>query len=95
MFLPKRSEEQFRAELDLSARDTRAADHAELRRTRGRARIAERSVIQRVEEFRPELQRGWLTPSDRNRRVLHEGQVEVVYAGSAYDAVSRVPEDAE
>ena len=90
-----RSEEQFGAELDLSTRDTRAADHAELRRVRGQARIAERSVIQRVEELRSELHRGGLTPSDRNLRVLHERQIEVVYAGSTYDAVSRAPEDAE
>ena len=92
---PRRSEKQFGTDLDLSTRDTRAADHAELRRTRGQARIAERSVIQRVEELRPELQRGGLTPSDWNSRILHKSQVEVVYGGSAYNAVSGVTEDAE
>ena len=52
-------------------------------------------MIQRVEEFRSELQRGGLTPSDWDPRILHKGQIEVVYAGSAYNAVSGVTEDAE
>ena len=52
-------------------------------------------MVESVEKFGTELQRrGFVTPQ-RDRSILHQGQVEIVHSRSADDSVRGIPEHSE
>src|SRR5262249_20317472 len=71
------------------------ANHAELRRSRAHVRVRKRRMVERIEEFRPELERRRLASAHSDCRVLHQGQVEIIHTWTDDHSVAGIAEGAE
>jgi hypothetical protein len=89
------SEHHLQSQLNLSTADAGAADQAKLRGTGSQVWIAERGVIERIEELCPELKVERLAFAHRYVRILHQCHVKAVDARSNNHAVSGVTEAAK